>query len=214
MPYRYQLTRLSVTHNAIADWLIANPGKGQLQECATVFEITPSWLSTLIHSDAFRAMLLIKQGEVFEEVVIPLREKISGVAHRSVEKLGEILESTNDHRLVKEIGKDMLNSLGYGANAKAAVHTGDVHNHLTVSPDNLEAARARRSQHYRSELESPAESETPALEAPAPELPDDTEVDLGEARDVRSGHVNSSQTIYRDAQEGSEVRSESAGTSE
>lgn len=214
MPYHYQLTNISVTQNAIADWLIANPGKGQNAECAAAFNITQSWLSTLLGTDAFRSMMLIKQGAVFEEVVIPLREKISGVAHRSVEKMGEILDNTNDHRLVREIGKDMLNSLGYGANAKGPVHIGDINNTLTVTPENLAAARERQSQHYRRTLESPAESETPALEAQATELPNDPETELGEARDVRSGHVNSGKEVHRNPEEGGEVRSPSPPTPE
>ncbi len=214
MPYHYQLTNISVTQNAIADWLIANPGKGQNAECASAFNITQSWLSTLLGTDAFRAMMLIKQGAVFEEVVIPLREKISGVAHRSIEKMGEILDNTNDERLVREIGKDMLNSLGYGANAKGPVHIGDVHNTLTVSPENLAAARERQSKHYRRELESPAESEPLALEAEATELPYDPEADVGEARDIRASHVNRSKEVHRDTEEGGEVRSESPASPE
>lgn len=214
MPYHYQLTNLSVTHNAIADWLIANPGKARQADCAEAFNITQSWLSTLLHTDAFQAMILNKQGAVFEGVVIPLREKISGVAHRSVEKMGEILETTNDHRLVREIGKDMLASLGYGANAKGPVHIGDVNNTLTVSPENLAAARERQSQHYRRELESPAESEPPALEAQAAELPYDPEADVGEARDIRSSHVNSTKEVHGDTEAGSEVRSPSPAASE
>lgn len=216
-PFKYELLDLSNTHNAIADWLIANPGKGQLGACAAAFGYTRSWLSTLIHQDAFQALLKHKQGAAFEEVVIPLHEKMAGVAHRGVEKLGEIMETTNDHRLVRETTKDMLASLGYGANAKGGPVTinNNTQNNLTVNQPALAEARARQSQHFRSQtLESPSKPQGPAVEAQAAELPASEESEMGEARDLRSLHVDGQAPVHGDAEEGSPVRGAGAGTPE
>lgn len=47
------IDKISYTHEAIADWLMTNPEK-PLSECATHFNYTQAWLSTLINSDAFQ----------------------------------------------------------------------------------------------------------------------------------------------------------------
>lgn len=205
--FKYELTGLSNTHNAIADWLIANPGKGQMGKCAAVFEMSRSWLSTLIHQDAFQAMMKHKQGKAFEIVIIPLHEKMSGVAHAGVEKLGEIIETSNDDRLTREITKDMLTAMGYGGNAKAAVHIdASTHNTLTVNQDALAAARELRSkQHGAKALESPSPSEVPAIEAQTTQLPHHQEPAVGEASELRAGHVNSPPKVYGDEEAGGDV---------
>ena len=206
--FKYELLDLSNTHSAIADWLIANPGKGQLGKCAAVFDYTRSWLSTLIHQDAFQAMLKHKQGVAFQEVIIPLHEKIAGVAHAGIEKLGEILETTQDERLVREITRDSLQNLGYGASTKGPTVQIDAstHNTLNVNSDALAEARQRRSQHYGAKaLESPNKPLEPGLKAEAPQLPHNQEPGLGEARDLRSEHVNSPTAVYRDSEDGCEI---------
>lgn len=211
-PFKYELLDLSNTHNAIADWLIANPGKGQLGKCAAVFGYTQSWLSTLIHQDAFQALLKHKQGKAFEEVVIPLHEKMSGVAHRGVEKLGEIIEETKDERLVREVTKDMLAGLGYGANPTGgAPIINNTQNNLIVNSDALAAARERRSQHFGVQaLESPSKPQEPSPQTEAVEFQAGEEVGVGETRDLRTVNADSAPAVYGDEAEGREVRG--AGT--
>ena len=207
-PFKYELTNLSNTHNAIADWLIANPGKGQMGRCAAVFGITRAWLSTLVNQDAFQAMLKHKQGQAFEAVVIPLHEKIAGVAHAGVEKLGEIIDKTDDERLVREITRDSLQQLGYGASTRGpAVHIDQsTHNTLHVDSEALAAARARRSQHHGGQaLESPSKPPDPGPKIEPAQLPASEESSLGETREVRAEHVYSPTPVYRDEETGGEV---------
>ena len=206
--FKYELLHLSNTHNSIADWLIANPGKGQMGKCAAVFEISRAWLSTLIHQDAFQAMLKHKQGKAFEEVVIPLHEKIAGVAHASIEKLGEIVETTQDERLVREIARDTMGSLGYGPSTRppAVLVDNSTHNTLNVDSSALAEARERRSQKYGvPAIESSSESVEPSPEAQTPQLSHNQEPGMGEASDLRAEHVNSPAPVYRDSESGSEV---------
>ena len=157
------IQRLSATHHAIADWLIANPGKNQMERCATRFGYTRAWLSTLIHTDAFQALLRSKQEDVFHEVVIPLKEKIAGVAHAGLDRLGEHLDKA-DFKETADVTKDMLAALGYGP--KAVPAGGVNQNNYYFGPDALEAARERNRSRFQS-------GDSNAIEGTA--LPDNTQ---------------------------------------
>ena len=207
MTFKYELQNLSNNHNAIADWLIANPGKGQMGRCAAVFDITPAWLSTLYHQDAFQAMIKHKQGESYKAVIIPLQEKIAGVADAGVTKLGEILATTSDERLIHEITRDSLKALGYGANAKAPVVVDQsTHNTLNVDSAALAEARQRRSQrHHGVTLESSSQPPEPSPESQAALVQIDQEPELGAPSDTRPSHVYSAPPVYGNSEEGGDV---------
>ncbi len=203
MQFNYEIRKLTVNHNAIADWLIANPGKAQQRKCAEQFDITESWLSTLINQDAFQSLLKHKQESVFDQVVIPLQDKIAGVAHASVEKLGKVLDDTNDGRLVKDIGDSMLKALGYGGQkAGPSFVFNNQTNHLTVNQDALAEARQRQSQHYGRTLESPSNTAESTPQIETSELQDDRKLEVGEARELRSKHVNSGTPVQGQSTEG------------
>lgn len=107
--------RVSHTHEAILQFMIANPA-APLGLVAAHFGYTQPWLSTLIHSDAFQAQLRRRQNEVFGEVVIAeLKDKIVGAAHIAIDKLAEKVEVANDIRDVTDAAEMLLKSLGYGA---------------------------------------------------------------------------------------------------
>lgn len=206
MQFNYEIKKLTVNHNAIADWLIAHPGKGQQKPCAQVFGITESWLSTLINQDAFQSLLKVKQDEVFQQVIIPLQDKIAGVAHASVEKLGDILDDTKDGRLVKDIADSALKALGYGGQKTAAqLIINNTQNNLTVNQDALAEARQRQSQHYGRTLESPSDTAESTPQIEAPELQDNRKPEVGEARELRSEHVNSGTPVQGQSPEGDDI---------
>jgi len=180
----YQVGRLSITHEAIIDWLVANPGKGQKGRCAEVFGITQAWLSTLIHSDAFQAVLREKQDVEYQLNVVPLKDKITAVAHEAVEKLGESVSLTNDPKLLLDISDKMLHRLGYAP--KVGIATGDTinntqNNTYNVSPDLL--AKAREATKKGDLLDANAPKELPAPE----ELPAMLEHQVGTNGSESSG---------------------------
>jgi len=206
MQFNYEIKKLTVNHNAIADWLIANPGKAQQRLCAPIFGITESWLSTLINQDAFQSLLKNKQADAFDQVIIPLQDKIAGVAHASVEKLGVILDKTEDGRLVKDIADSTLKALGYGgqkASAQLIINT--TNNNLTVNQAALIEARARQSQHYGRALESSSETAESPPQTQTSELQDNRKLEMGEARELRSEHVNSGTEVQGQPTEGSDL---------
>lgn len=141
---RYQLSRLTITHDAILDWLIANPGKGAMSKCANYFGYTQAWLSSIVWSDAFQAKLRDKKEILFTETLVPLREQVAGVATRALERLGEKVEVIEDPKVLVDVADKMLHRLGYAPKADTAP-TGTVNNtqnnFYEVTPELLAEAR-------------------------------------------------------------------------
>jgi len=113
---------LSATHRQIARWLLENPGKGRLKECADHFGYTQAWISTLIHSDAFEALMGELNVNADNVVVNDIPSKLRGVAALAIEGLGECVEEAmNDkmrllHRgFLRETADMTLARLGYGS---------------------------------------------------------------------------------------------------
>lgn len=103
-----EIKRLSPRHDAIMEWLIANPELPKA-ECARVFGVTQAWLSTIIHSDAFQSKYRALLEERMETRIMPLRDKLVGLVDASVEKLMLQAEVNSDPAfhlaIVDKIGK-------------------------------------------------------------------------------------------------------------
>lgn len=140
---RVQLGRISITHDAVMDWLLVNPGKGQMRLCAEYFGFTRAWLSSMIHSDAFQAKLRDKQEDHHKTNIIPLRDQINGVAQRAIERLGEKVEEVEDPRLLVDVADKMLHRLGYApkVDMNPGVTANTQNNFYGVSPELLAQAR-------------------------------------------------------------------------
>lgn len=109
-----ELKSLSHTHVAIVDYMLANP-QIALGDVAKHFGYTQPWLSQIIHSDAFQNMLKEKEGHVFHHTVLPIREKMTQVAHMALDKTLHLLPQETEVRTASEIAGDMLDRLGYGS---------------------------------------------------------------------------------------------------
>ncbi|MFM6926976.1 MAG: hypothetical protein ACKOX6_00840 [Bdellovibrio sp.] len=146
---RPQLMNVSHVHDAIMNWMIANPQRS-LRECAQAFGYTQSWLSTMIHSNLFQARLKEKQEAHFSGLSATLNEKLTVGADIGVTKLIEKLETSEDPKFIKETTTMMLDKLGFGAATRVAgaqqVNAGNVQNNFYMaSPADLEKARGRIS---------------------------------------------------------------------
>lgn len=85
------ITRISYTHDAMIDLIIARPriSNGELAE---VFGYTAAWVSLVKSSDAFKARLAARRGEIVDPTLVAsLEERIRGVAERAVEVLSDKL---------------------------------------------------------------------------------------------------------------------------
>lgn len=147
------------------DYMLANPTATQ-GEIAAAFRLSQSWLSIIMHSEAFKLRYAEKSQETFDTVVIPLREKLLGVAHRAVEKLGQAVDNSQDPDFILDAANKTLQRLNYGQGPAAPVApTNQQNNFFMVSPQDLAAARA--SMDRLREVTPSAEAR--ALEAPREE---------------------------------------------
>lgn len=141
-----QLQNVRLRHQAIADWLIANPDRSQ-GECAAAFGITQAWLSVVVNSDIFREYLQSRLNEVSTPVMFTLREKLMGVAHRAVEKLGAAVDNSQDAEFLLAAADKTLHRLGYAPNRGPApamqTITNQQNNVYVVDKETLDVARRR-----------------------------------------------------------------------
>lgn len=111
---KVQVLRLSNRHEAILEYMIANPTR-KLGEVAAEFDVTPAWLSVLIHSDTFQEQLRKKRDEVFHPAALTLQERLTGMAHLALDKLGEEIDNGKvSPALLLETSNSVLDRLGYG----------------------------------------------------------------------------------------------------
>lgn len=175
-PARPGPAKLSYTHEDIARWLVQNPA-APLKECAKHFGYTQSWLSCIIHSDAFQAKLRKMQEGADAVTLLDVPARLRGVAAAALDGLAQQV----DHAISAEEGKGVmhrdfllstaeltLESLGFGRQAKTppAPAMFQQNNTLVITPVNPEViARAREKLLNATVEASPALSETSQLPA-------------------------------------------------
>lgn len=149
-------------HNAIMDYILANPTE-QMQHVAAHFKVSASWLSIIINSDCFVSMMREKQEEMFHEMLIPLGEKLTGVAHLAIEKLGKKIEESGDATFILDATDKVFKNLGYGAKSSGAINVsvGGNAQVAVVNSDVLSAARQRMLDKHKPVAEIPAPDVSP-----------------------------------------------------
>lgn len=86
------IARVSYTHDAMIDLLIANPAITN-NALAAHFNYTPAWVSRIKNSDAFQNRLAARKTELVDpELTLTIEEKLAHVAHRGLDILAEKLE--------------------------------------------------------------------------------------------------------------------------
>ena len=154
-----QILKVTERHRAIAEWLIANPDRPH-GECAREFNLSPTWLSIIINSQIFQDYQQTLNSAILNQTVVPLREKLLGVAHRSVEKLGEAIEASGDGKFLLDAADKTAKLLGYGGGAASPGAVVQQNNFYSVDKDTLAQARSR----ILEASATGAEREIPALE--------------------------------------------------
>lgn len=115
------IDKVSYTHDAVIDMVIANPGVSQ-GALAAMFGYTQGWLSQVMGSDAFQARLAVRKGELIDPLIFQsIDEKIKGLAHRSLEVLQKKLDQPqcSDGVALKAF-EISARALGYGAQTPQA----------------------------------------------------------------------------------------------
>jgi hypothetical protein len=149
-----QVKKISYTHDAMIDQMIANPsisGDG----LAAMFGYTPAWISTVRSSDNFKARLAERRKELIDPVIIErLEVQFEGVVRRSMEILQEKLSApakdVSDNLVLRALDVG-TKALGYGAGQQAAVNVQiNVDTHLEKLGGNLVKLLAKRKEEAAS----------------------------------------------------------------
>lgn len=138
-----QIQSLSHTHEAMMDWLIANPQLG-LREMSAYFGYSVSWLSVVINSDAFKQKYAERRGELDSAVTMGIRERLQACAEIGLEKIAHVLEKSEDPKVLVDATDKILHRMGYAPNT-AKAPGGDTNiqqnNIFVASPEDLAQAR-------------------------------------------------------------------------
>lgn len=114
---RPQLKAISHRHQAIMDLMLAQPDVTQ-REIAAVLGYTEAWVSQVIHSDVFQATYRKLYKDQFDTVVIGSREKLLGLAHQAMERVGEELQNAPTPRFALDTMNSTLRALGLADDAR------------------------------------------------------------------------------------------------
>lgn len=106
------IQKMSVQHDAILDFLLANPmmKKGEI---AAHFGVSQSWLSCIIHSDAFQRQLKEKGGEIFAQTVVPIRTKLLAAADMAVDRVMELIPLEGELKTAQATASMVLDRIGF-----------------------------------------------------------------------------------------------------
>jgi hypothetical protein len=119
---RPQIDKVRYTHNAMVDLLITNPGISQ-DRIAQYFGYSPSWVCTILASDAFQVQLARRRHELIDpSIAATIEERFKALAETSVNKLIEHINrpmvNVDPEILIKAAALG-AKALGIGGNAAA-----------------------------------------------------------------------------------------------
>jgi hypothetical protein len=116
------------THKAMADLILENPAISQ-NEIALIFGHTPSWVSTIITSDAFQAYYETRRAELIDpELMLTLQERMKALAAQSLRVLQEKLSRPADQvpdQLALQAASLAAKSLGLGQQPAQVIVTSE-----------------------------------------------------------------------------------------
>lgn len=135
--------RLNDVHVQMMDFIMANPGCTYEQISAACGGYSIGWISQIVNSDAFKAMLAERQIEVFGELKLTIKDRVLGLAHASLKRLEERVPVETDIDKVSNVADLALKSLGFGSKPQGP--QGGTQNNTfivgSVDRGTLEAAR-------------------------------------------------------------------------
>ena len=89
----YELQKIRYTHDAAIDVILANPSITQ-KELARMFDRTEAWVGILVNSDAFKARLAERKGELLDpQIRASMEQRLEGLANRALDKLLDRIDS-------------------------------------------------------------------------------------------------------------------------
>lgn len=164
-----QIAKMRPKHQALAQFMLANPTCTN-NDIARAFEMTATWVSVIVNSQAFAEYMALLNEELLHAQVIPLRDKLMGVSHLAVEKLGEAVSVSHDPKFLLDVADKTLHRLGYAPSRgpePATQVTNIQQNVYTVDKALLAEARAAMLAQAQGPLAHPQEKIINGVEADA-----------------------------------------------
>lgn len=138
-----QIQKLTPRHETIMNLMVAEPTL-KMSDIARQLGVTPAWLSVIIHSDIFQARLREKQEGIWSRAGQSITEKLETLAHLSLDKMIDEVETCPRIDEVREIAKAALDRLGHSpGRASPGGNTYVQNNFVGVSREVLAAAREK-----------------------------------------------------------------------
>lgn len=95
----HQNAKVSITHDSIIDFVIANPGS-TYREIASSFGYTPEGIGIICRSDSFKARLEVRKADLVDPIIKQsVEERLMGLAHASLDILHRKLATSDDPKL-------------------------------------------------------------------------------------------------------------------
>lgn len=115
----YEIKKVSITHDAIIDFVITQP-QSTYREIAGAFGYTPEGIGIICRSDSFKARLEARKGELVDPIIKQsVEERLTGLAHASIDILQRKLATSDDPKLALAALDASTKAAGYGARSGA-----------------------------------------------------------------------------------------------
>lgn len=140
-----QIKSISHRHHAIIDWLLANPHEKNLTVLCNELNVSRSWLSIIMTSDAFRQEFERRRNEVDGELQRDLIRTSFEASIRANQKLLEYMEAPVD-KLDPRILLDTANATAdrhYGPKSVGGTNIRETEREFVLDGGLLKAARER-----------------------------------------------------------------------
>lgn len=134
-----EIIKVRYTHEAVIDTIVARPMISQ-NELAAAFGFTPTWMSIIVNSDAFKEKLALRKTELVDPIIqASLNDRLNALASRSAEVLLDKLNAAPDEATALRALDITAKALGYGAkdNSKPSVV-----NYIAVVPQRSNDSRS------------------------------------------------------------------------
>jgi hypothetical protein len=118
-----QIQKVSITHDAIIDILVARPELTQ-RELAAMFGYTAVGMGIIVRSDSFKARLEARKGELTDPLIKQaVEDRLVNLAHMSLDVLQRKLETSDDPKLALATLDAAQKSANFGARQSVTMQT-------------------------------------------------------------------------------------------
>lgn len=133
------IQRVSYTHDALIDLIIADPSISQ-GALAAKFGYTQAWLSRVMNSDAFQTRLALRKADLIDPtLVLSIEEKLKALASKALDVVLDKLTVTQSADMGLKALEVTSKALGYGARQQ---NLNVQQNFVVALPQKSESAKA------------------------------------------------------------------------